>query len=695
MGWLKKAVKSVTHAVTSVAGIVGGVVGYATGIGVVTGIAGSLLFNNSSSSSSSNTGALSVVNNDSNIYIPAIDITFEANLLKPNTRLYIYFDGRDLTQYVSNTTPGKASTDPIVTTESGFCSGILHLPNNSSIRFTQGEKEFKLTDSSKNDDTETTYATCTYVYTGDPDNTKTQNLGGTDSFVSGADPTVQSFLILDAGGIYLNSVNLYFLTKDTKYPILFQIREIVDDVVSDYYLTNSNYIIQPSEINTSLDGSIATQINLHAPVFLQQGKEYGIYLVTNAPATYNLATCIYGETDQYNNLSTKDPRIGGLMKHLGNDAWLKDTTRGIKFELAKCAFDTTTKYTLALDNQTLFNKLLDNNSLSTTISTNKITVTDPDHSFNPNDFVTISGLPADTMYSGINSDYINGIHRIDSVTWNTYTFSTVLINNTETPIPTNANASTMFGINVSTDTNYQYDTILLNNNEILLSNTRLDYTIKGLSGQSLDGTEIPNVFDSEFGQITNKTEYSVSRVKKVNSAYNQSALNPGSSKSLQLNIEFSTSNENISPVVEAGNTNVALIENLINNQDDNELLENNGHGIARYITKDISLSAQSNGVQVRFSGNVQANANVKVYYKILPIESTRNLDEESWVEMTIDKDVAKASNDSTFSDYVYTAYDLPLFKAFKTKVLMTSPDSTKPPLIKMYRAIAFQSIDNE
>ena len=693
MGWLKKQLKKIKKSTAKI----GAVVGAVTGIGVVAGIAGSLLISQGSSSSNTNKGSVSGVVNDTNVYIPAMSISFEGNLFKPNTRLYVFFDGRDVSQYIQP--DGGATGNPLTTDSSGHIKGVFHLPNTSTMKFIQGKKELKFTDSSKNDSSETTYSVTYFTYSGSEDKTGSQDAGGTQASTNRADPLVQTFFVLDRGGIYLKSVNLYFLTKDNKFPVLFQIREVIEDTVSDLYLTNSNYIISPANINTSTDGSVATTINFASPVYLQEGKEYAIYLVTNAPGTYSLASCIYGETDSYNQLSTRDPRIGSIMKNLSSSSWLKDSSKGLKFILHKCAFDTTKKYILALDNQDLLTNLLDNNSLYTTATTNKITVKDPNHGFNPNDFVTISGLPADTDYAGINSNYINGIHRIDEVTNESYSFTTVLINGSETVIPSQATASIHFGVNIVTDTSYQYDTIYLNNSEILLSNTKLDYTFKGLSGKSLDGSETPNVFDPSFTEISNQLDYNTSKVKKINSPYNERNLNPGSAKSLQVNVEFSTNNENISPTIDVGNTNAVLIENIINDPDPEELqseiTDNDLKGLARYITRDVTLSAQSNGIQVRFEGNLQGSANIRIYYKILPIQSTGTLLEQPWVEMIPDQEVAKSMNDTTFNDYRYTAYGLPLFKAFKTKVLMTSPDSTKAPLIKRYQAIAFQSIENE
>jgi hypothetical protein len=648
-------------------------------------------------STTTDSGVVNTVENDTNVYIPKMDITFDGALFKPNTRLYAFFDGKDVTSYIQPTMTGSESTgDPLITDAGGRMHGIFHLPNDKkTLRFIQGDKELKFLDSDKNDGTETTSGSVTFTYTGSKDQTDSQDLGGLQTYSTNADPTVQSFLVLDQGGVYLQSLDLYFLTKDTKYPVLFQIREVMDDQVSNKYLANSNVILDPANIITSEDGSVATPITLPAPIYLQEGREYAIYLVTNAPGTYTLATCVYGQADSLGNVATKDPRIGSMLKYLGSNTWLRDSSRGLKFNIFKCAFDTTHTYTLALDNEDLGTRVLENNSLSTTDGTNMITVYDPEHSFNANDYVAITGLPADTQYAGIDSRYINGVHRIDSVTWNTYSFTTVLIDGVETDIPTAATDSVVFGTDVITDYNCQYDNLLINNTQVLLTKTSLDYTFKGLSGQSLDGNETPNIFDGSFTEISNKVDYSTNRVKKINSPYNETNLNQGGGKSLQIDVRFKTDNENVSPVIDLTNTNAVLVENLINNQYDDELTTDNGKGIARYITKDVSLSTQSNGVQVKFNANIPSNANVRTYYKILPVDATGTLSDQPWVEMTPDSTIKKSDDLTVFPEIAYTVYDLRLFKAFKTKVLMTSTDSTKVPLIKRYRAIAFQSMSAE
>jgi hypothetical protein len=61
--------------------------------------------------------------------------------------------------------------------------------------------------------------------------------------------------------------------------------------------------------------------------------------------------------------------------------------------------------------------------------------------------------------------------------------------------------------------------------------------------------------------------------------------------------------------------------------------------------------------------------------------------------MDLDKAVQKSANNTIYNEYSYTVFTDNMFKAFKTKVLMLASDSTKPPLIRNYKAIAFQNIE--
>lgn len=130
-------------------------------------------------------------------------ISFKANSMKPNTRLFAFFDGEDVTDYCAMTPefvrygeaqnvktyngqgkpdsrtaagqnlPISSSTvnnfeEPLVTTmEGGDIVGIFRIPNNSELRFRTGLRKFKLTSSPNNKDEEAdTFAEASYLASG-------------------------------------------------------------------------------------------------------------------------------------------------------------------------------------------------------------------------------------------------------------------------------------------------------------------------------------------------------------------------------------------------------------------------------------------------------------------------------------------------------------------------------------------------
>lgn len=626
------------------------------------------------------------VQEDTTIYIPETVIQFTVSMLKPNTKLYAFFDGKDVTSYIQPT--GSNFGDTLITDNVGYASGNFKIPNNSSIKFIAGQREFKLTDSPNNTES-TTSASATYTYTGTSDNPSNPTLDSSSVNQQGnVQPLIQSFYCGERGGMFVSKIGLYFYSKDENKPLLLQLREVKEDKVISEYIPGSSVTVLPSTISTSTDplNATPTWVEFANPIYLSEGKEYAIFIRTNSNK-YIVHMVDYGK--QTNDVTaTKDISSRSIIKYAGIDNWVRDNSRGIKYTIQKCKFDTTNSYVLNLGNVNLGARLLSDNSLSVTKNGNMITVTDPNHSFNVGSFVTISGLPEGTYAENIPSYQINGIHRINSVTWNTFSFNNYYAGDVETPI-NNANVDLIFGTNVSTDYDYQYDKLVLNINSLSLTGTDLKYQIKGLSGESLDGNEQSYVADSSSVNIVPKTIFTPNNVKKVTSQLNSERFSIANGKSLQLVATLKTNNENVTPMIDKHNMNAIIVENLINNQNTGEENDNTGTACARQIWKTVNLYEQATGIKVTFFGSVQANTNVKVYYKTLGVDENVSIDSKEWVEMPLERDVSKSLNESDFQQYNYLVDKLSPFKSFKTKLVMSSTDSTKVPLIKKYAAIAF------
>ena len=60
-----------------------------------------------------------------------------------------------------------------------------------------------------------------------------------------------------------------------------------------------------------------------------------------------------------------------------------------------------------------------------------------------------------------------------------------------------------------------------------------------------------------------------------------------------------------------------------------------------------------------------------------------------------DKFVKPNIRNNTFSEYKFTADNLPQFNGFMIKVIMTSTNQAKPPRIKNFRSIALRTFQGE
>ena len=118
---------------------------------------------------------------------------------------------------------------------------------------------------------------------------------------------------------------------------------------------------------------------------------------------------------------------------------------------------------------------------------------------------------------------------------------------------------------------------------------------------------------------------------------------------------------------------------------------------AIYETKKIDLEFPSNGLFVKFDGHRDGEADIKVFFKLF-----RN-DSESSGQVYVpfnkdgssDKFVKPNLKYNTFSEYKFTADNLPQFSGFMIKVVMTSTNQAKPPRIKNFRSIALRSFQGE
>ena len=233
------------------------------------------------------------------------------------------------------------------------------------LRFETGTRTFKITSSSSNaqplpgslliSSGETTYTTSGIVDTfrqtrvivrrPPPPPPAPQGGGGRGG---GKDPLAQSFTV-DETGAFLTAVDLFFANKDENEKVTVEVRTVelgtpTSQLVDDF----SRVTLEPSQVNTSTDGTVATKVTFPSPIYLEPSKEYAIVIL--APTTNNYEAWIARMGEKTVNTTTlpnaesvvvtKQYVGGSLFKSQNGTIWTASQFEDLKFKLYKANFAT-------------------------------------------------------------------------------------------------------------------------------------------------------------------------------------------------------------------------------------------------------------------------------------------------------------------------------------------------------------------
>ena len=230
----------------------------------------------------------------------------------------------------------------------------------------------------------------------------------------------------------------------------------------------------------------------------------------------------------------------------------------MKFVLKKAVFDTSASGTLSLANASLPVKTLNSNPIRTFNGTGLIRIFHKNHGMHSlTDNVTIAGVAAGT-YNGIAHSAINGTYTsISNITLDSYDITTA----------GTANATGDVGGSVVTATqNRLFDVLQPQIGSVVHPDTALSGTMRTTSGKSVHGSEtafsLQSTADTE--NIVLGDNYYFDNPRLVASDINQTNEMSGS-KSLVINLVMSSSNSNLSPVIDLKRINSFAISNRLNN----------------------------------------------------------------------------------------------------------------------------------
>jgi len=277
------------------------------------------------------------------------------------------------------------------------------------------------------------------------------------------------------------------------------------------------------------------------------------------------------------------------------------------------------------------------------------------------------------------------------------------------------------GKNVQISQNHQFSSIIPQFNAITPGkSTNVNASIRTVSGTSSGGGEI-SFIDQGFEPVTlNETTF-LPTPRLVASVKNESVrlTNLPKNKSLTLNVDMSSTDTNLSPVLDVKNATFILGRNKINNPVGAEnyatderprSLRDDPHG-SIFISKLVTLKNPATSLKVLVAASRQPEADFRVFYRLFSFDSSgvdqtyrpfpgyKNLNDTTGDGFGNDViDVANndgrpdafvaADSIGEFSEYQFSIDDLEEFNGFKIKIVMTSTNESVPISLKDFRAIA-------
>ena len=271
------------------------------------------------------------------------------------------------------------------------------------------------------------------------------------------------------------------------------------------------------------------------------------------------------------------------------------------------------------------------------------------------------------------------------------------------------------GFNVKATQNIPFEILTPQIQHVTVRGTNIDGEVRTVSSSSISGNEIPYI-DQGFEpiSITQPNYFSTPRLvaSKVNEDANLTTL-PGN-KSMTMRLNMGTTDSRVSPVIDTQRMSTILTSNRVNSVISNYITDSRVNTIDKdptafqYISKEITLENPSSSIKVIVDVYRNRDADIRGFFAISdhqnfnPIYEAfpgfNNLNERGQIidvanndglpDVNVPASTSLEHEEPDFKEYSFTINELPSFKSYRIKLLMTSTNQAYVPQIQNLRVIA-------
>tara|TARA_Y100000022_G_scaffold168774_1_gene154014 strand:+ start:10 stop:1920 length:1911 start_codon:yes stop_codon:yes gene_type:complete len=252
---------------------------------------------------------------------------------------------------------------------------------------------------------------------------------------------------------------------------------------------------------------------------------------------------------------------------------------------------------------------------------------------------------------------------------------------------------------------------------VSVTGTNITAQVRTTTSKSFSGNEIPYI-DSGFEDISINQKNYFDTPRMIASKINEDLklTNVVGGKSLQMSLTLNSDDTRISPIIDAQRVNAIVTSNRVNNIITNyatdsrvDIIEEDPTA-CQYISKEIVLENSASSIKIILAAHVGEDADIRAFYAVnnnvglepvfTPFPGYSNFNSRGQVisaensngesDSFIVKSNTKSfdSENIDYREYTFTIDQLPAFRTYRVKILLTSNSQCFVPRIKELRAIA-------
>ena len=273
------------------------------------------------------------------------------------------------------------------------------------------------------------------------------------------------------------------------------------------------------------------------------------------------------------------------------------------------------------------------------------------------------------------------------------------------------------GYKIRASQNMPFEVITPVVHNVTVQGTSLTGELRTTTARSFSGSEIPWINNGFEPIALNRTNYLTTPrlIASKTNASAQLATLPGE-KSLQLRCFLSTTDSRVSPVIDAQRCSVITTSNRVNSVISNYATDSRVNTITndptacQYISKELLLENSASSIKVIVDAHIHLDSDIRAFYAIsdkqafepifTPFPGYTNLNVRDEIidpaknDGLSDKLVTKTnaygfdSGSLQFKEYTFTVDQLPSFRSYRVKIILTSTSQVYVPRMRDLRVIA-------